>query len=328
MTLDLSSLTSGEQIAAIYIGYFDRAGEPYGSDFWESILERDNNFDLAAIASDFGTQDETREAHQFFENPTADEASAFLGELYLNLFNREIDQAGLDFWTPILTGVMDGETFDSTGDGNDDLTEVGDIILAIIQGAQDVDGGVQDRTTILNKIDVATEWTNTAKAAGLEEVAFDDLDQETQDSAKSITEAVTADETTVDAAKTTLETVFPDVFEGQTFTLTTGVDDLTGTANNDAFSATGATLQSGDELDGGAGTDTLSIKDITGASESGLAGATISNVENLSVTATGGIGAEAGTATTQDGEQEVETVTLSEDADTDDVTEIVMTVGS
>src|SRR6056297_243549 len=235
MALDLSTLPTDQQIAAIYIGYYDRAGEPDGSTFWENTLEADNGFDLAAIASDFGTQSETLEAHQFFENPTAEEANAFLADLYLNLFNRDIDQAGLDFWAPILTGVMDGETFDSTGDGNDDLTEVGDIILAIIQGAQDEEGGAQDKTTILNKIEVATEWTNTAKAAGLEEVAFDDLDQETQDSAKSITEAVTADETTVDAAKATLETVFADVFEGQTFTLTTGIDDLTGTANNDTL---------------------------------------------------------------------------------------------
>src|SRR6056297_2284455 len=153
MPLNLSSLTSGEQIAAIYIGYFDRAGEPNGSTYWEDILEADNGFDLAAIASDFGTQDETREAHQFFENPTAEEANAFLADLYLNLFNRDIDQAGLDFWAPILTGVIAGESFDSTGDGNDDISEVGDIILAIIQGAQDEEGGAQDKTTILNKIE-------------------------------------------------------------------------------------------------------------------------------------------------------------------------------
>src|SRR6056297_3428247 len=224
MPLNLSSLTSGEQIAAIYIGYFDRAGEPNGSTYWENILEADNNFDLAAIASDFGTQDETREAHQFFENPTADEASAFLGELYLNLFNREIDQAGLDFWTPILTGVMDGEAFDSTGDGNDDLTEVGDIILAIIQGAQDVDGGDQDRSTILNKILVATEWTNDAGEAG-ETDAYADLGQETQDSAKSIIAGVTDAGSTVTEAKATIASDFaPEPVPGNDIFLTSAND--------------------------------------------------------------------------------------------------------
>src|SRR6056297_1469435 len=289
MPLNLSSLASGEQIAAIYIGYFDRAGEPNGSTYWEDILEADNNFDLAAIASDFGTQDETREAHQFFENPTADEASAFLGELYLNLFNREIDQAGLEFWSPILTGVINGETFDSTGDGNADLTEVGDIILAIIQGAQDVDGGVQDETTIRNKIDVATEWTNAAKAAALEEVAFADLDQETQDSAKSITEAVTADETTVDAAKATLKTVFAAEFtltesantvaEGETITYTV-------TANGAVTEDTTFTVSvAGSDLGGAATSAAATDYDLSATSVTFAEGAADGSTQTFTVTA-------------------------------------------
>lgn len=55
---------------------------------------------------------------------------------------------------------------------------------------------------------------------------------------------------------------------GETFTLTSGVDDLEGTANNDTFNApifetTGnfsTTLQSVDTIDGGAGTDTLNLQ--------------------------------------------------------------------
>lgn len=48
---------------------------------------------------------------------------------------------------------------------------------------------------------------------------------------------------------------------GQTFTLTTGVDTLTGTVGNDAFSATPATLTILDSINGGAGTDSLTITD-------------------------------------------------------------------
>ena len=49
---------------------------------------------------------------------------------------------------------------------------------------------------------------------------------------------------------------------GETYTLTTGQDILTGTANNDTFIGavgTGATLGLADQIDGGAGTDTLKI---------------------------------------------------------------------
>ena len=43
------------------------------------------------------------------------------------------------------------------------------------------------------------------------------------------------------------------------FTLTTGSDTVTGTASNDTVNGTAATLNSGDSLTGGAGTDTLAL---------------------------------------------------------------------
>jgi len=44
-----------------------------------------------------------------------------------------------------------------------------------------------------------------------------------------------------------------------TYTLTTGSDNVTGTSNNDTVNGTAATLNSGDSLSGGAGTDTLAL---------------------------------------------------------------------
>ena len=43
------------------------------------------------------------------------------------------------------------------------------------------------------------------------------------------------------------------------FTLTTGSDTVTGTASNDTVNGTAATLNAGDSLTGGAGTDTLAL---------------------------------------------------------------------
>src|SRR5262245_34803999 len=43
------------------------------------------------------------------------------------------------------------------------------------------------------------------------------------------------------------------------FTLTTGSDTVTGTANNDTVNGTAATLNAGDSLTGGAGTDVLAL---------------------------------------------------------------------
>jgi len=84
---------------------------------------------------------------------------------------------------------------------------------------------------------------------------------------------------------------------GETFTLTAGSDNFTGTTANDTFeagvaaTATGGlvdTLQSVDQLNGGAGVDTLNATLDGGA----LVAPTLSNIENVNVrvtTATGGV---------------------------------------
>jgi hypothetical protein len=83
-----------------------------------------------------------------------------------------------------------------------------------------------------------------------------------------------------------------DVVAGQTFTLTTGVEEVTGTVADETFNAlaenatTGAaatTISSGDVIDGGAGTDTLNIT-MTATNNNSLAGVTVKNVENVYVT--------------------------------------------
>jgi len=71
-----------------------------------------------------------------------------------------------------------------------------------------------------------------------------------------------------------------------TFTLTTGTDSFTGTSSNDVFngalSSTSQTFGAGDNLDGGAGTDSLT------ATMSGSATPTaLKNIEEIAITATG-----------------------------------------
>lgn len=89
------------------------------------------------------------------------------------------------------------------------------------------------------------------------------------------------DDNTTAAAPTTPTT--PVTPAGQTFTLTIGVDAVTGTAANDTISGARAdtvqTLNTTDVIDGGAGTDSLSAT-ITG----GLATSSISNVETITFT--------------------------------------------
>jgi S-layer protein len=80
---------------------------------------------------------------------------------------------------------------------------------------------------------------------------------------------------------------------GSTFTLTTGIDNVVGTSNNDLINAgetTGpaVTLTAGDSINGGAGTDTLNV--VVTAPFTGVpTGVTVSNVENVNVTSGGAV---------------------------------------
>ena len=51
MALDLSTLTAEQQVAAIYIGYYDRAADPEGEGFWETAVTNPA-LSLADIATD------------------------------------------------------------------------------------------------------------------------------------------------------------------------------------------------------------------------------------------------------------------------------------
>lgn len=86
--------------------------------------------------------------------------------------------------------------------------------------------------------------------------------------------------------------------------LTNGVDNIVGTSGNDTITATNAaapnTVLGGlDVVDGGAGTDTLSIADTLTAATADFAlpaGFTVKNVEVLNVTTNGAIGTAAATS--------------------------------
>jgi len=82
----------------------------------------------------------------------------------------------------------------------------------------------------------------------------------------------------------------------KTFTLTTGVDSIgsfTGGAGNDTFvgstSAGAVTFGALDALDGGAGTDSLTINAAAAFDTANAVGATVKNIENIVITSSGAV---------------------------------------
>lgn len=236
MAFNLSALTAEQQAAAIYIGYYDRAPDPYGMDFWEAAVANPV-VPLVDIATYFAAQQETYEVHPFFVEPSADAANAFITELYLNLFNREPDAGGLNFWSTVLQGSIAGTNEFS----------VGEIILEIIQGAQNSIAG-QDITTLLNKIEVANAWTAGAADAGLTEPSSYGDSEIAQNSAKSIIEGVTSSSATVTEAKAVIVTAFDGIFPGITVELTPGADNVELTRGSDTVTGVIKELSIGDTI--------------------------------------------------------------------------------
>lgn len=258
MAIDLSALSTRQALTAIYIGYYDRAADPAGIQFWEQVVAN-TSLDLVAITSDFAGQAETQAVHPFFADPTTSSPATFITSLYQNLFNRDPDAAGLTFWSNALQDAIDGV---------EGAISVGQIITSVIEGAvDDSDAGTFDRTTILNKIEVGVDWTEAAEAADIDYTT----NAEAQASAKSIIEGVTEDAATVTAAKATTDAFFDDggpVTEpGEQYFLTSATDVMTGTDKDDDFMAyiqqnpfaggVSNSLASSDRLDGGAGYDRL-----------------------------------------------------------------------
>lgn len=318
MAIDLSALSVREAVTAIYIGYYDRAADPEGIMFWEGVINM-TSLDLVAVTSDFAGQAETLAVYPYFANPTESGAAAVVTSFYVNLFNREPDAAGLAFWTNELQAAVNGVR--SADDPNPDapILSVGQIITSIIEGAQSLgDGGFPDEEIILNKIEVALDWTTSAEAS--------DIDYATnvaaQNSAASIIDGVTDQQSTVDAAKAATDDFFAEDGNnggqpGQEFNLGTGgqdpttgnfttFDDITGTTGADLFVAKNGTLISGDEIDGGAGRDAMTIffednfNAISAITESVESVYITNQTNDLSSSADNNVGGYSGTTTEVD----------------------------
>lgn len=166
--------TPRQQIAAIYAGYFGRAPDPAGLDFWMTQFEAAGNLPganegqiLADIANSFALSQEAQALFPFLADPTdaADTAvRGFVGNVFRNLFDREPDPAGLAFWTEEIQARIAAGAF------------VGTAILDIVSGARDgseadTDGDGEterfdDATTVANKVAAGDAFLEAARRSG------------------------------------------------------------------------------------------------------------------------------------------------------------------
>lgn len=154
------NLPTQSEVAKLYVATFNRAPDSAGLEYWVS-----SGMTLPKIAESFFDQPETKNLY-----PSNTSNRNFIQSVYQNLFNREPDSSGWDYWED----ELDRGSFSKNS-----------FILAVINGAQDNDIS-KDATILENKNSVGLYFAQT----GLED----------ENEAKSILSGITADPITVNNA--------------------------------------------------------------------------------------------------------------------------------
>ncbi len=273
-----------DDITNLYVGYFNRAPDPAGLNFW--VAQRAAGASLDGIANSFSLTSEAQALYGFLAAPLVGNPASFLAGVYSNLFGRTdltgaADVAGIAYWTAQLANPA---------------ISVGRIIVDIISGAQGNDALVVANKSAVGKFFVQSlvdqNLDFNAAAAAAASTAFNGV---TSDAATV---------TTANAAVTTALSATGSVggsVTGSTFALTTGVDNANGTFidGSRALTVAGAfdTLTSSDKISGTAGTtDTLFAQFVNGSFASPVS---ITGIETVSVE---NVGANAATLDLSNGD--------------------------
>jgi hypothetical protein len=256
------------QVQALYIAYFNRPADFFGLTFQTAQA---NQFGLQFVADQFSKSPE------YLGTYAGKGIGDVVDTIYLNLFGRHAEPAGLKFWGDLLSDPKSGVT-------------IGNAAITIATGAIN-----DDKVSVANKLIAADAFyaslDTTSEIVGY---SGDKANQVLKTWLSTITTQATLDAAITPAALLAVSTAATAAHDGAVTTtvgLTTGVDTLVGTAGNEVFNAlidsTGtpanSTLTVLDSIDGGAGNDTLNINAITAVAN--LNGLAITNVETLNVRA-------------------------------------------
>ena len=267
------------QLQELYVAYFGRAADPTGLDYWT-----EKGITTAAFAANMYAQPE------FKSDFGSSSVEAQVNQIYKNLFDREADVTGLTYWTKEINL------------GNLQLAE---IATHLIWAAQNNSGSSADKTALSNRTDAAVAYTAKVNESTAAILAYQPVSSDPWNPGDNITAAKTylsgIDGTTTYTAAGIASSVTTLTSTGTvattTYALTTATDagsKFTGGANSDAFSGvlvgaagTGTTVNPGDSLVGGEGTDSLTISvsggvDLTGnGSDYTLQAVSTSGIEKI-----------------------------------------------
>jgi len=256
------------QVQQLYVAYFNRPADYLGLQYWMTQ-------DASAASKAFAASAEYAATYAGMNT------GARVDAIYQNLFGHSADLPGLTYWSNL---VESGK-----------LT-ISDVVVAVSNGAQGTDKAAYDAKVSASSA-FTTALDTTAEVTGYSGTAANNAAKAWLAGINSAAQATTA--TTTAALNATVASVVAvGGAAGSTYTLTTGFDSgagFVGGAGNDRFVAGVAvnpasglaeieTLTVIDEIDGGAGTDTL---EYTTVGATALPAATIKNIEIISMISDG-----------------------------------------
>jgi hypothetical protein len=259
------------QVQALYIAYFNRPADFFGLTFQTAQA---NQFGLQFVADQFSKSPE------YLATYAGKSVGEVVDTIYMNLFGRHAEPAGLKFWGDLLTDPKSGYT-------------IGNAAITIATGAIN-----DDKVSVANKL-VAANAFYASLDTSPEIVGYSGTaaNQVLKTWLAGITDQASLDAAITPAALLAVSTAATEAHDGLVSintNLTTGVDLFVGTAGSDTINGlisqpspfgppTAGTLNALDSIDGGAGIDTLNINDLDG---NGLpSGVTIKNIENIVIRA-------------------------------------------
>jgi hypothetical protein len=261
-------------IQQLYVAYFSRPADAGGLEWWESVVANARG-DISMISAEFAASNEFRQTFAGKSNVE------IVRTVYMNLFGREAEDGGIDFWVKAL---------------DQRLTTIDTVVTEIARGAQN-----QDLKAFNNKVSAATAFTSALDTYP-ERASYQG--DEAHAAAKTFLRTVT-DDASLAAA------IVPDRLAASVaafveasranfeITLTANADSgaaFTGSGGTNVFRATAATLGAGDDLKGGGGLDIIFLNDVNGNGLAALpAGVRISGIETFAASSGAGVGS-AGSA--------------------------------
>jgi hypothetical protein len=235
------------EISQLYVSLFGRAPDGEGLGFW--VTSYDKGTPLASIAQSMYDTAPARAYYPLFATP-----SEIVTTFYTNVLGRAPDAEGLAFWVKEYNASSTQGAFFSK------------LISNVVNYNGTDAAGVTSKSLFANKVAVAQYYgEQNGNVAG----------------ATSALTGVTAVAASVDTAKAAIANT---VVSGQTFTLSTNVDTISGTTGNDTIVAdntgTAKQLTVADTINGGNGTDTLRIFLAAGDTSTGQP-TTLTSVESV-----------------------------------------------